>query len=117
MKTRSLYTATKAYHEGWTKIVLPSLLAITAATANIAYAQTCNPHLYGAAYSGPDDLATLYSINPVTGRDQKIGATGTIGFERVSGMDVDPDTGIIYAVGELPGATEEEPDTPGADYD
>ena len=55
------------------------------------------PVLYGAAYSGPDGLSTFYSVDATTGAATAIGA---IGFQRVSGMDFDPDTGLLYAVGE-----------------
>jgi hypothetical protein len=55
------------------------------------------PVLYGAAYSGPDGLSTFYSVDATTGAATAIGA---IGFQRVSGMDFDPDTGVLYAVGE-----------------
>jgi hypothetical protein len=64
------------------------------------------PRLYGAAFNGPDGLAQLYEINPVTGVATPIG-TG-IGYERVSGMAVHPETGIIYAAGERPGDGEGE---------
>jgi DNA-binding beta-propeller fold protein YncE len=55
------------------------------------------PVLYGAAYSGPDGLSTFYSVDATSGAATAIGA---IGFERVSGMDFDPGTGVLYAVAE-----------------
>jgi hypothetical protein len=55
------------------------------------------PVLYGAAYSGPDGLSTFYSVDATSGAATAIGA---IGFQRVSGMDFHPGTGVLYAVGE-----------------
>ncbi len=54
------------------------------------------PALYGAAYNGPNGLATLYRIDPVSAQAAFI---GPIGFERVSAMDFDP-YGVLYATGE-----------------
>ena len=54
--------------------------------------------IYGAAHQGPEGESTLYRINPFTGAATAVG-TG-IGFQRVSGMDFDPTTGILYATGE-----------------
>ncbi len=54
--------------------------------------------LYGAAHNGPNGLATLYEIDHTNGNATPIG-TG-IGFERVSGMDFHPVTGVLYATGE-----------------
>jgi len=55
--------------------------------------------LLGASYAlgGP---ATLVEIDPLTGTSVSVGA---IGFDRVSAMDYDPETGILYATGERPG--------------
>ena len=53
--------------------------------------------LYGAAFAGQDGLADLLRIDPITGTSSVI---GPIGFERVSGMDFDRETGILYATGE-----------------
>lgn len=55
------------------------------------------PVLYGAAFSGPDGLSTFYSVDATSGAATAIGG---IGFQRVSGMDFDPNTGVLYAVGE-----------------
>jgi hypothetical protein len=68
-----------------------------AAALGWAGAAEALPVLYGAAYSGPDGLATFYSVNPTTGAATAIGA---IGYERVSGMDFHPGTGVLYAVAE-----------------
>ena len=76
MKAGFIDSRKNACHESWAKAALLSFIAIAAVTVNTAHAQTCDPRLYGAAYSGPNDLATLYSIDPVTRTDQKIGATG-----------------------------------------
>jgi hypothetical protein len=62
-----------------------------------ASAASAVPVLYGTAYNGPDGLATFYSVDPTTGAATAIGA---IGFERVSGMDFHPGTGVLYAVAE-----------------
>ncbi|MFC1778197.1 hypothetical protein ACFL3I_12810 [Pseudomonadota bacterium] len=97
MQTRLPNDSKKAPHQSWGKVILLSLFAIAAATANITHAQTCTPRLYGTVYDGPNGLASFYSINPETGIGDKIGATG---FERISAFDVDPATGIIYAAGE-----------------
>ena len=55
------------------------------------------PILFGAAHSGPDGPSTLYSIDHTNGAATLI---GDIGFERVSGMDFHPVTGVLYATGE-----------------
>lgn len=71
-------------------VVLVVGLALAGAAAAV-------PVLYGAAYSGPDGLSTFYSVNATSGSATAIGG---IGFQRVSGMDFDPNTGVLYAVGE-----------------
>ncbi|MFC1778198.1 hypothetical protein ACFL3I_12815, partial [Pseudomonadota bacterium] len=108
MKSRFLDTRKKARHEGWAKTVLLSLLALVAATANTAHAQTCNPILYGTAYfqEDPDNdpryrPAYLYAIDPVTAK--QIGTRKAIGFNRISAMDVEPGSDKIYAAAEEPG--------------
>ena len=53
--------------------------------------------LLGSSFSGPNGLATLLKIDPTTGA---AGVIGPIGFERVSGMDYDRETGVLYATGE-----------------
>ena len=58
-----------------------------------AYAQST---LYGIGFSGPDGLSQLFTIDTTTGTATPVGAG--IGFERCSAMDVDPATGIMYAV-------------------
>lgn len=55
------------------------------------------PVLYGAAYSGPDGLSTFYSVDASSGAATAIGA---IGFQRVSGMDFHPGSGVLYAAAE-----------------
>jgi hypothetical protein len=70
---------------------------VVAATLGWAGAAGAVPVLYGAAYSGPDGLATFYSVDATSGAATAIGA---IGFERVSGMDFHPGTGVLYAVAE-----------------
>jgi hypothetical protein len=52
---------------------------------------------FGAAHQGPDGPSTLYTIDLNTGFAAPI---GPIGFERVSGMDIHPQTGILYATAE-----------------
>jgi len=57
----------------------------------------CATRLFGAGHSGGSSTpSTLYEIDPATG-----GATpiGPIGFNTVGGMDFDPLTGALYAVG------------------
>jgi hypothetical protein len=68
-----------------------------AAALGLAASAGAVPVLYGAAYSGPDGLGTFYPVDPTTGTASAIGA---IGFERVSGMDFHPGTGVLYAVAE-----------------
>jgi len=75
----------------YTRILL-CLLAIAAAAAGLTEAAT----LYGSAYSGPDGLADLYTIDPSTGADTLV---GPIKFQRVGAMDFGPD-GRLYGVGE-----------------
>ena len=58
-----------------------------------AYAQST---LYGIGFIGPDGLSQLFTIDTTTGAATPVGAG--IGFERCSAMDVDPATGIMYAV-------------------
>lgn len=75
------------------------LLAVGLALGALGWAGAAGavPVLYGAAYSGTDGLSTFYTVDAATGAASPIGA---IGFERVSGMDFDPTTGVLYAVGE-----------------
>ncbi|MGH7288768.1 MAG: hypothetical protein ACREI8_12190 [Myxococcota bacterium] len=72
-------------------------LAVALGGLGVARDAAAVPVLYGAAYSGPDGLSTFYSVDATTGAATAIGA---IGFERVSGMDFDPGTGVLYAVAE-----------------
>jgi len=58
--------------------------------------------LFGAVFAGPDGLSDLIQIDPVTGEPSVV---GSIGFERVSGMDYDRETGVLYATGERPGGS------------
>ena len=53
--------------------------------------------LFGAAFVGSTGLARLYRIDPTTGAAALI---GPIGFERVSGMEYDRETGVLYATGQ-----------------
>ncbi len=55
--------------------------------------------LYGISQvsGGP---SSLYAINPATGAANFI---GPVGFDRISAMDFDPGSGILYATGERPG--------------
>ena len=73
--------------------------ALAALVVGLALAGSAGavPVLYGAAYNGPDGLSTFYSVNATSGAATAI---GSIGFQRVSGMDFDPNTGVLYAVGE-----------------
>lgn len=53
--------------------------------------------IYGTAYNGSGDrLATLYTVDPNTGAAIPIGPTG---FTRVSAIDFNPLTGVLYGVG------------------
>jgi hypothetical protein len=54
--------------------------------------------LYGASFNGPNGMSTLYTVNPATGASTVV---GSIGFWRVSAMDVSAD-GTIYATGRNP---------------
>ncbi len=57
---------------------------------------SANPTLYGAAFQGDSNPATLYSINPTTGAATMI---GSIGFARVSAIGFDRQSGILYGIG------------------
>lgn len=59
------------------------------------------PPLYGAAQLDPNGISILYRIDPTTGHPFLI---GSIGFERVSGMDFDPVNNTMYATGERIGS-------------
>lgn len=72
-------------------------LAAALAGFGLATGAAAVPVLYGAAYNGPDGLATFYSVNATNGAATAIGA---IGFERVGGMDFHPTTGVLYATAE-----------------
>ena len=72
-------------------------LAVLVVGLVLAGSAAAVPVLYGAAYNGPDGLSTFYSVDATSGAATAIGA---IGFQRVSGMDFDPNTGVLYAVGE-----------------
>ncbi len=54
--------------------------------------------LFGVAHIGNDGESTLYRIDTATGVATPIGSG--IGFERVSGLDFHPRTGVLYATGE-----------------
>ena len=54
--------------------------------------------IFGAAHIGPEGDSTLHHIHPNSGIATPVG-TG-IGFQRVSGMDFDPASGVLYATGE-----------------
>lgn len=81
------------------RVAARGVLALAVALAGFVSAgpAAAVPVLYGAAYNGADGLSTFYSVNATSGAATAIGA---IGFERVSGMDFDPGTGVLYAVGE-----------------
>lgn len=81
------------------RLVARGVLAVAVALGGLGLSGGADavPVLYGAAYSGPDGLSTFYSLDATTGGATAIGA---IGFERVSGMDFDPTTGVLYAVAE-----------------
>ena len=57
-----------------------------------------HPVIFGASHIGPEGNSTLHRINPLTGAATAVGSG--IGFQRVSGMDFDPATGILFATGE-----------------
>lgn len=81
------------------RLAARGVLALAVALGGLGLSADANavPVLYGAAYSGPDGLSTFYSLDATTGAATAIGA---IGFERVSGMDFDPTTGVLYATAE-----------------
>jgi DNA-binding beta-propeller fold protein YncE len=72
-------------------------LAVALGGLDLAARADAAPVLYGAAHSGSDGLSTFYSLDATTGAATAIGA---IGFERVSGMDFHPTTGVLYATAE-----------------
>ncbi|MFC1778367.1 hypothetical protein ACFL3I_13690 [Pseudomonadota bacterium] len=78
-------------------VALFSVLVFLTVTANTAHAVDCIPSLYGASYDGKYDPAIFKSINITNGISIHIGPTG---FNRISTMDVDPTSGILYAVAE-----------------
>ena len=66
----------------------------------LALPATIPGRLYGAAFSEEDPASALYTIDPLTGEATRIGA---IGFDRISGMDFDPNSGVLYATGQRAG--------------
>ena len=90
-------TGSMSSRSGKVRNALFSLLAIIAATAGNAHAVDCVPGLYATSYDGKYDPAIFQSINMTTGIGAQI---GPIGFNRISAMDIDPTTGILYAVAE-----------------
>lgn len=64
--------------------------------AVVAQAVSCPADVYGAAYSGPDGPAVLYSIDKVTGLEQVV---GPIGFERVGSIAFG-NNAVLYGIGE-----------------
>jgi len=54
--------------------------------------------IFGASHIGPEGDSTLHRIDPNTGEATAVGSG--IGFQRVSGLDFHPATGILYATGE-----------------
>jgi hypothetical protein len=76
-----------------------SLLAIIATTVDTAHAGDCTPSIYGVSYDGKSDPPRFYSIDITNGFGTLIGPTG---FNRISAMDVDPTSGILYGVAERP---------------
>ena len=99
MKLEFQHIGSMSSWSGRAGVVLVALLAITTATADIAHAVDCTPGLYGTSYDGRDDPAIFYSINITNGIGTRVGPTG---FNRISAMDVDPTSGILYAVAERP---------------
>ncbi len=91
------YLATVDTSTGAVSIIGASIAGLDAIAwgppASVVAMPQLAPALYGSAYSGPDGLATLYRIDPVTGAGALI---GPIGFQRVSGMDFDA-SGVLYA--------------------
>jgi DNA-binding beta-propeller fold protein YncE len=81
------------------RVAARGVLALAVALGGLGFSAGADavPVLYGAAYNGPDGLSTFYSLDAATGAATAIGA---IGFERVSGMDFDPMTGVLYATAE-----------------
>jgi len=67
------------------------VLTIVSNSVVPSYAQ---PVLFGLAHDGPNGPSTLFSIVKTTGVATPIGLTG---FERCSGMDLNPGDGIMYA--------------------
>jgi len=53
--------------------------------------------LLGSVFAGADGLASLYRIDPASGAPALI---GPIGFQRVSAMEFDDETGVLFATGE-----------------
>jgi len=72
-------------------------LTLSVFTVGIVANLEAAPTIYGASFSGSDGLATFNAIDPLTGAATPV---GPIGFERVSGMDFHPVTGVLYATGE-----------------
>ena len=54
--------------------------------------------IYAAGHTGSNGLSQFYSVDPATGTATAIGSG--VGFERVSGMDFHPVTGVLHATGE-----------------
>jgi hypothetical protein len=90
-------TESMSNRSGKARNALFSLLAIIAVTAGNAHAVDCIPGLYATSYNGKWDPAIFQSIDITTGIGAQI---GPIGFNRISAMDIDPTTGILYAVAE-----------------
>jgi len=99
MKIGFRHVGSMSRRSGKAGIALFSLLAITAATADTAHAVDCTPTIFGTSYQGKTDPPVFYSINIATGVGTRIGPTG---FNRISAMDIDPTSDILYAVAERP---------------
>jgi len=60
----------------------------------------CVVSLYGAAHTGgPGSPSTLYRVNPSDGIALPV---GPIGFDRVTGMEFHPESGILFGIAQRP---------------
>ena len=71
-------------------------------TVDLSY--VTDQKLYGVATLGATgNPSTFYEIDPETGAVTTIGA---VGFDYVNALDTDPETGVLYAIGENPSDSE-----------
>jgi len=83
-----------------TVLALVALVTTVLLAPRTAVAVGCEPVLFGAAHSGgPAAPSTLYRIDPVDGSATPL---GPIGYNAVGGMDFDPVSGLLFAVGSRP---------------